>query len=330
MHPRDVVVLGASAGGVDALIRVARGLPPDLAAAVVVVVHVAAHAESRLPAILARSGPLPAEAVVDSSRLQPGRIFVASPDHHLVVDRGHVRAVMGPRENLHRPSIDVTMRSAAAAYADRTIGVVLSGALDDGVAGLRAIVRQGGIALVQDPDDALVPDMPRAAYEAVEVEACLTSDEIGPAIARLVARPMRVDVRPAASGELEEVAVSDVRNDLSHEPQGRSSVFACPACGGVLWELEDGDSLRYRCRVGHAFSSEALDAAQTDGLEDALWSALRALEENAALARRLARRSSGLGRIASHYEGRAETAERQAEAIRLVLAAEPGRREEAV
>jgi two-component system, chemotaxis family, protein-glutamate methylesterase/glutaminase len=176
---RDLVVVGASAGGVEALIRLVGELPPDFGAAVLVVLHLTPDASSNLPAILARAGRLPAAQARDGEPIRPGRIFVAPPDHHLLVRDGRVRLSRAPSENLHRPAVDVLFRSAAMNLDGRTVGVVLSGALDDGADGLRAIAMAGGLAIVQDPGDALVPSMPMSALEAGPVDHILPAHEIG-------------------------------------------------------------------------------------------------------------------------------------------------------
>ena len=183
----DIIVVGASAGGIETLRTVARGLPADLPAAVFVVVHVAPGAISLLPQILGHAGPLPAGAAVDGAAIEPGRIYVAIPGSHLLVDHGRMRVVRGPRENRMRPSVDVLFRSAACAYGPRTVGVVLSGSLNDGAAGTRAIKQRGGLVVVQDPEDAAFQDMPRAALEAGPVDHCVPVASM-PALLRDLAR----------------------------------------------------------------------------------------------------------------------------------------------
>lgn len=318
MAGHDIVVVGASAGGVEALGGLVRELPADLPAAVFVVLHVAAEHKSILPRILSSAGPLPAKHARDNESIVPGRIYVAPPDHHLTLADGNVRVVKGPRENGHRPAVDALFRTAAYHFGPRTIGVVLSGALDDGTAGLLAIKQQGGVTMVQDPSDALVEQMPRSALENVEVDHVLPASGIGRLLPSLVVEPVGVSpARPELlAAEAELLLGSEGARKVGHP-----SPIACPACGGVLNEVHDGDMIRYRCQVGHAYAPESLYGEQRIALETALWGALRALEEQAALGRRLAVRARELGQLksAARYEERADAAQQQARTVRQVL-----------
>ncbi len=289
MAQRDLVVVGASAGGVDALMRLARGVDPNLPAAVLVVLHVPPDSHSNLPLILSRSGALPASHAVDGQRIEPGRILVAPPDRHLLVDDGRVRVTRGPHENLHRPAVDVLFRSAAIAHGSRTIGVVLSGALDDGAFGLRILAAAGAITVVQDPSDAIVPSMPQSALEAARIDHVLPADAIGQQLSSLLLADTGRDTMDDHAREslAAENDMSAIRDGPSATAPGTPSTFGCPDCGGVLWEVGDKTELRFRCRVGHAYTARSLLAAENAGLEDALWAALRALEEQEALTRRL-------------------------------------------
>ncbi len=325
MAAHDVVVIGGSSGGVEALLAVVRGLPADLDASVFVVMHVSPRGRSVLPQILARAGSLPAAHAVDGEEILKRRIYVAPPDFHMVVAGGRLRVVRGPRENNHRPAVDTLFRSAAREYGPRVIGVVLSGALDDGTSGLMTIKRQGGIAVVQDPNDALFPDMPRNASDAVEVDYCVPAANIAQVLVQAVETPaaenvpvLPEDVRKET--EIEAMNLEQIEKDDSEKP-GVPSAFSCPDCGGVLWEVESGEWLRYRCRVGHGYSAEGLYASQSEALDDALWSAFRALEESAALAKRLAERSreSGHQRSAANFDERARAAEQRAGVIHDLL-----------
>jgi two-component system, chemotaxis family, protein-glutamate methylesterase/glutaminase len=324
MPGRDIIVVGASAGGVEALATLARGLPADLPAAVFVVLHVAPHSTSVLPQILSRAGPLPAAHAVEDEPIRPGRIYVAPPDYHLLLKPGRVRVARGPRENGHRPAADALFRTAARAYGSRVAGVVLSGVLDDGTAGLVAVKERGGVALVQDPGEALYDGMPRSALENVVVDICAPVRELAPILVDLATRPLSPPAEPPPSEQMQveaDMAELDLdalqRDDRPGVPAG----FSCPDCGGTLFELHESGLVRYRCRVGHAWSPGSLLAQQSSTLEAAFWTALRALEEKAALARRLVQRalSRGQAQAATVFAAHAREAEQQAALVRSVL-----------
>jgi two-component system chemotaxis response regulator CheB len=243
----------------------------------------------------------------------------------LLIKDGHVRLARGPRENGHRPAIDALFRTAARTGGPRVIGVVLSGALDDGTAGLAAIKRCGGIAVAQEPAEALHPGMPASAVRNVAVDYCLPVAEIAPLLLRLSQEPVAdAEGRPPVGSDMEQeadMAELDVAAMQNPHRPGTPSAFGCPDCGGVLFELHDGQMVHFRCRVGHAWSPDSLLSEQAHSLEDALWTALRALEENAALSRRLAERSAhrGLERSAAHFHEQADQAAQHALTIRQVL-----------
>jgi two-component system, chemotaxis family, protein-glutamate methylesterase/glutaminase len=325
---RNVIVIGASAGGVEALRSVVRGLPIDLPATVLIVLHVPAYGSSVLPAILGRAGPLPARHPASDELLVEGRILVAPPDHHIVIDVDRVVLTRGPRENGHRPAIDVLFRSAARAAGARVIGVVLSGVLDDGTAGLTAIASRGGITVVQDPEDAMYPGMLRNAINHVAVDHIAAAAEIGPLLARLCKEEVGDADHPASPLMEIEAELAMLSEDAmnEHERPGRPSGFSCPDCNGVLYEIHDGDYTRYRCRVGHAWSPESLFGEQAQQLEGALWVALRGLEEKAALARTMGKRAADRNNhfTASRFAEQAEEAARAASLIRSMLEAHVG------
>jgi two-component system, chemotaxis family, protein-glutamate methylesterase/glutaminase len=323
MPGHNIIVIGCSAGGVEALGKLASELPADLPAAVFVVHHFPSHAYSVLPAILIRAGPLPAAHAADGEAIEPGRIYVAPPNYHLLVRRGHVRVMHGPRENGHRPAVDPLFRSAALAYESRVIGVILSGTLDDGTEGLLAIKRRGGRAVVQDPEEALYSGMPLSAIENVPVDHVVGLSAMGALLDRLARQPAQEEAK-AVSKELDnEEALTEM--DLvalgSESHPGTPSTFGCPECGGTLWELSESDLLRFRCRVGHAFTADALMVEQSEALEAALWSALRALEERKSLARRMTERARhrGQARLAERFAEQVRDTEQQAAVIRDVL-----------
>ena len=319
---RDVVVVGASAGGVEALRGLVAGLPPDFPAAVLVVLHLAPSAGSALPAILNRSGPLPARQAREGDPLVPGEILVAPPDRHLIVYDDAVTLSNGPRENGHRPAVDVLFRSAARVAGPRVVGVVLSGALDDGAAGMLAITARGGTGVVQAFDEALYDSMPRAAARAAGLDLMLPVSKIPDALADLLADEIGSASSPTDLVE-EETALADLDPVSLHDPDrpGTPSGYACPDCHGALFEIVEGDLVRYRCRVGHAWSAQSLVARQTADLEGALWMALRSLEEKASLSRELGARArdEGMGLSAVRFEEASTEATSAAELVRELI-----------
>ena len=324
MPGHDIVVVGASAGGVETLIKLIEKLPADLPASVFVVLHIPPQNPSLMPGILSRSGSLKAVHPRDGEAIQQGCIYVAPPDLHLLVEQEHVHLLRGPKENRHRPAIDPLFRSAAAAYGPRVVGVVLTGSLDDGTAGLLAIKRLGGVAIVQDPEDALYPSMPLNALRHVNVDYKLPVSEIGPLITHLAYEPVDKEGAYHVPEEMEiEMRIAEMNmNALNNgEHAGTPSVFSCPECGGVLWEIKDGELARFRCRVGHAYSIESMMAAQSERVEEALWAALKTLEESVSLSRRLAdqARERGQDWLAQRFEEKLQDAQQRAEMIRSAL-----------
>jgi two-component system chemotaxis response regulator CheB len=322
--------VGASAGGVEALKTLAGGLPADLDAAVCVVLHLYAGAESRLAEIISRQGSLTAVQARGGEQLVPGQIYVAPPDRHLSVRGTQALVTRGPHENGVRPSIDVLFRSAALAYGRRSVAVVLSGTRDDGVAGASAIGETGGCVFVQDPADSLFATLPERTVASDHPDRILPLAELAPAIATQVQRlSEEVEVRENDGGEMSlesGYATLDAEALERDALPGEPSVYGCPACGGVLWELDDSELLRYRCRVGHAYSAETAVQAQGESVETALWTALRALQERAQLSERLAARvgKAGADRSRQRFEAIAEETRGQAESIRRLLAGPDG------
>jgi two-component system chemotaxis response regulator CheB len=323
------VAFGASAGGLEAMRRVMGELPSDLGAPVLIVLHTGPSRRSYLPAILNRAGPLPVRQAEDGLTLEANHVYVAAPDHHLMVVDGKMRVVRGPHENGHRPAIDPLFRSVALSYREGAVAVVFSGALDDGAAGAAAVSSLGGSVIVQDPSDAEFPDMPRNAIVADHPYAVLPVARIAEAIVRLVRAPpegraeeeveeeLRLERDYAALDEAV-IAREDVFPDLSP--------FACPACGGALWEAPDEFQLRFRCRIGHAYGAETLLTEQSQSLDQSLAAALRALHERADLARRVGRRlrAAGAGERAERYDRVVKESERDALIIRRVLLSRDG------
>lgn len=315
------MVLGASAGGVEALQTIAAGLPANFGGSVLVVLHVPSHGVSVLPRILARKGPLPAVHVTDGMECRAGRIYVAPPNHHLLLERTGMRINLGPRENGHRPAVDPTLRSAASAFGPRVVGVILSGAGDDGSAGLLAVKRAGGVTVVQDPTEASCPSMPLRAAEIAGAHYSLPADEIA-----LLLRRLAGTCNAESNGASSIMSANEqVKADYQRTEEGMDapslSGFSCPECGGRLWELQDGGMFRYRCRVGHGYSPDSLVSLNAEALEGALWSALNVLEENAALSRRLAldAHERQHPHSARRFEQRAADSEAQAKLLRQVL-----------
>ena len=328
MVRRDLVVVGASAGGIDALMRIVSGLPPDFPAAMLIVVHQSAARRSALPDILRRIGDLPAKQAEDGDNVQPGQLLVAAPDRHLIVHDGRVTLSRGPRENGHRPAVDVLFRSAARSLGPRVVGLVLSGALDDGAAGLVAVTQRGGVGVVQDPDDSVQPGMPNAAIEAVTSSRVLPTREIAPALLELVREQLSDDVAGSAAEVTPlmsmEVAMADMDPNQVHEldPPGEPAGLSCPDCQGTLFRITEGDLTRFRCRVGHAWSPESLVAQQTVAVETALWMGLRSLEEKAALSQNMSKRAAekGHNHVAASFEERADEAQNASELLRQLIA----------
>jgi len=322
MATRDTIVIGASAGGVEALTELVRSLPGDLPATIFVVLHLSPDSRSVLPEILSRAGPLRAVHAKTGMTIKRGMIYTAPPDHHLILRDGITVLSRGPKENAHRPAVDPLFRSAAVNCGGRVIGIVLSGVLDDGAVGLKAIKNRAGIAIVQNPDEALFPDMPMSAMENSEVDYVGSVKEIAGLLGHLTLQ--EAPEAPPASREMEledRIVAMDQIITTQREPPGHPSVFTCPECGGILFENQDGKMLRYRCRVGHAYSMETLAAEQSEGLEAAFWSAMVALKEKAAMSKRMAEFMSGRGHesAAARYNGEAEVARKQALSLQKIL-----------
>jgi two-component system chemotaxis response regulator CheB len=319
-----IVVIGASAGGVEALLRLVRDLPADFPAPVCIVLHIPADAPSLLPGILDRESKLQVAHAEDGQALVPSRIYVAPPDRHLLVgDDGTVLVTRGPRENRHRPAVDPLFRSAALVYGPRAIAVILTGTLDDGTAGALAVKERGGIVLVQDPAEALYPGMPQSAVSHVKVDHVLSLAAIGGKLAELVGQSVAAEALPPHDYLRLENGMAALDPDaLARDDRpGQPSPYSCPDCGGVLWQIEEGEYVRYRCRVGHAFAPESMLSAQEEMLEEALWSAAKTLEETARLSARLAltERARGHGWLADRFAQKEQDARSRVEVIRRYL-----------
>jgi len=316
----DIVVIGGSTGGLEALGRLLGSLPSDLAATLLIVLHIPSDFPSILPELLSKSGKWQVRHPANGARFGPGQVFVAPPDFHLVIEQSQILLTRGPKENRHRPAIDVLFRSAARAYGPRVAAVLLSGQLDDGSAGLMAVKMRGGLTIVQDPEEATAPEMPSRAIQYVNPEHVLPIHQISELLASISGADLPL---PATETTVPDKIENETKEALFEESTGdkkigKLSVFACPDCHGVLWELEEGKLLRFRCRVGHAYTADALSLAMSEAGEDALWVAMRALEEKAGLMRRMAARSGT--RMGLHYEDEAAGFDMHAQTIREMLA----------
>lgn len=323
MARRDLVVVGASAGGVEALRVLLGGLPPDFAAAMLVVLHMPRAGRSALPEILDRSCLLPVHRAVDGAPLRPGTVTVAVPDSHLMVVGDRLLLSRGPRENGHRPAVDVLFRTAARAAGPRVVAVVLSGALDDGTAGMIAVRQRGGVGVAQEPEDAIYASMPTHAIEVASADHVAPVAKMGSLLVDLVTEETTA-AAPAVSGLMDKEAAMaefDAAALSDDDRPGTPSGFGCPSCHGALFTITEGGMERYRCRVGHAWSPEALAAEQSEALEGALWMALRGLEERAALSLRMGQRAQERGHThtARTFRQRHDEAQEAALLIRRLL-----------
>ena len=287
MEYRDIIVVGGSAGGLAALQVLVGRLPRDLSAAVFVVLHIGAR-DSALPQILAAAGPLPAAFAADDAPIEPGRIHIAPPDHHLVLSSGRTLLSRGPRENRTRPAVDPLFRSAAEAYGSRVIGVILSGTLSDGTAGFSVIKRHGGITVVQDPDDARYSGMPASALHHVTVDHCVPVGAMPELLVRLSGATSTAAGMPKPGAEKKKAKREKVAEMPNAYDLDQPVALTCPDCGGALRESSADSMLYYTCHIGHRFAGANMDAAQYDLMEQALAAALRTLNERAALCRRMA------------------------------------------
>ncbi|BDG04779.1 chemotaxis protein CheB [Anaeromyxobacter oryzae] len=296
MTGHDIVVIGASAGGLKALSAVLGELPEDIRAAIFVVQHLAADKKSYLPKLLGDITDLPVRSPADDEAILAGHVYVAAPDHHLLLKGDRVRVSRGPQENRFRPSIDALFRSAARAHGSRVIGMVLTGYLDDGTVGLQTIKKRGGITVVQDPAEAEYPSMPMTALRYMTVDHTVPIADAGALLMRLVAEPPlpQEDFPTTTSLEIEANIADQVMNTKEFlenvERIGERTTFTCPDCNGAIWQIGDGEPLKVRCHVGHSFTGEIFAAEQRRNTESALWTAIRIMEERVTFSRLLAER----------------------------------------
>lgn len=318
MRQRDIIVIGASAGGIEALKTLIARLPPTLPAAIFVVVHMSAESPGLLPVILDHVGPLPVEQAADQEPIRAGRVYVAPPDHHLLLEPGWMRLTHGPKENRFRPAIDPLFRSAAYAFGSQVIGVVLSGMLDDGTAGLWSIKDRGGIAVVQEPTDALYPSMPQSALHYVAVDYRLRISDMAAVLAQLMGEPLPEKEEVAMSDALAietKIALGDNALQSGVLRLGQPSYFTCPECHGVLVQIEDGDLVRFRCHTGHAYSQETLLAEVNAAIELGIWNAVRTMDEKNLLLRQIAQQLANAD-LAQRFIAKADEVEERSQLVR--------------
>jgi two-component system, chemotaxis family, protein-glutamate methylesterase/glutaminase len=307
---RDIIAIGASAGGVEVLLDLVRDLPADLPASLFIVMHVPPAHVSLLPELLGKRGRLPVRHPLHEEPIEQGQIYVAPPDNHISLRDGMIEVSRGPKENGHRPSVNTLFRTASAAYGSRVVGVVLSGYLDCGTAGMLSIKARGGVSVVQAPESAQAADMPQSVIQNVEVDHVVQPRELGPLLAHLV--------RTEAPSSNDHVSVSRATLDqLEGKTLGKPVGIVCPICSGALTETEIGLYEHFRCHVGHSFSLASLVRTQGDQMERALWGAIRALEESAGLTEKLAGRAQG--DLQERFAEKARTQRAEAALIREVL-----------
>jgi two-component system chemotaxis response regulator CheB len=325
MVKRDIIVIGASAGSMEMLLAIIAGLPENLPVTILVVLHIPANSPSRLKDILGRVSSLPVIAPEDGDPIVSGCIYVPTPDRHLLVENDRIRVTRGPKENRARPAVDALFRSAAYSFGQRVIGIVLSGNLDDGTAGLWAIKDRGGIAIVQSPEEALFPSMPKSALEHVDVDYILPSSDIPATIVRFVQEPIMATERDQNSNAANSLS-TEIKTAMGEDPivagtfdLGAVSLLTCPECHGVLIEIKEGSLVRFRCHTGHAFSSQALFGQTNQAIDKHIWNALRAIDEKITLLRTMekqAKTESNSARLNEYNEHIS-----QSEKLRLLLRA---------
>jgi two-component system chemotaxis response regulator CheB len=323
----ELFVIGASAGGIEALRKIVAGLGSDLPAAVCIVVHIAPQSPGLLPDVLNTRSRVRAVNARDGQAIAPGRIYVGPPDHHLVVDKQYrLRHGRGPKENRFRPAVDPLFRSAALVYGERAAGIVLSGGLNDGAAGLVAIKRCGGIGIVQEPEDALSPSMPIAAMRAAEVDHRLPAADMAALMIKLANTPRggKGEPPPHAPDLEKEVAIAlgDAAAALDVVGNETPSIYTCPECHGTLFQMHGRAPERFRCHTGHAFTAESLIAAIREKSEDAVWSAVRSLHEQANLLRHLAEsgHTNGDPQVAARLRAESDEVMRRSLVVQAALA----------
>ena len=318
-----IIVIGASSGGFDVIRTIVKNLPPDLNASIFIVWHMSPDIRSVLPHMLNKVNKIYAAHAHDREEILPNRIYIAPPDHHLLVEEGYVRVTHGPKENRFRPAVDPLFRSAAYAYGDRVIGIVLSGALDDGTAGLWAIKNYGGTTVVQDPKDAEVSSMPENALQQVEIDYCLPAAELAGLLVRLQAEKTQKSKVVEEDQTKAEIQIAAENSALAMEvfKNGKLTEFTCPDCHGVLSKIIEGKMIRYRCHTGHAFSADTLLATITENIEASMYNAIRGIDESVLLLNHLGDHFAEANntRLAAMYFRKAKEAGERSELIRKAV-----------
>ena len=327
MPKKNIVVMGGSTGSFDVFKRVVGGLPVDLDAAIFIVWHMSPDVRGILAEVLNNAGPLPAHEARDGDEIKLGNVYVARADHHLLLDDSHMRVTRGPKENRFRPAVDPLFRSAAYEYGPRVVGIITSGALDDGTSGMWAIKMHGGVTVAQDPNDAEIPSMPESAIRQVTIDHIVPSKQIADLIVRL-------SREETASGEEAKMMKKDKRlkDEIGVAAEDRAlqtrafdvnalSPFSCPDCSGVLSKLQDGDRIRFRCHTGHAFSADSLLASLTEKIEESLWSASRGIDENIMLLNHIGDHFAEINQASSaaQFFQKAKEASRRNEIVRSAI-----------
>ena len=326
MEKRDIIVIGASAGGVNALIAFVKTLPANFDASIFVVLHVHPSTPSNLPNILTNFGPLEASHGVDGEKIKSKHIYIAPPDHHLLLEEGHILVRKGPKENRFRPSIDALFRSAAYSYGARVIGIVLSGMLNDGTSGMWSVKHMGGLCIVQDPKDAVHESMPLNVLNEVEVDYTVPVAKMGMLLEELVNKnaPKMREITPEQM-ELMKMEVVIASNDNAFElgilNKGELTPFTCPECHGALIGLREGTIVRYRCHTGHAFTASTLLLGVTESIEEQLWSTMRTCEEAVMLLESIAEnfRKAGNETAAAEFLKKAEESRKRSRVLHKMV-----------
>jgi two-component system, chemotaxis family, protein-glutamate methylesterase/glutaminase len=319
----DIVVIGCSAGGVEVLPKILSKLPRNTPAAIFVAMHVSAMTESYLPRIIGRSAKMPAEHAQHGEAIQPGKIYVAPPDQHMMLTETTIELTHGPKENRHRPAVDPLFRSAARVFGPRVIGVILTGALDDGTAGLQSVKRCGGYTMVQHPDEALAPGMPLSALRYVQADHVGKLASLATQLRRMIKEPPNKQPEVGCHEDAENLNQRASMNHHDMEKRyGPPSALVCPECSGPIWETEEANHTQYRCVVGHVYSPESFVAEEGVAAERALWVAVKTLQERSDLLKRLSDKATAMNQAisAASFKEKADESQAHADVIRGVLA----------